>query len=135
MCNIVHVYVNYANWLKGLQFPTPTLFLFPPVIILITFVSVIEIFNELREINSREIPIPYQGRILGGGGGGVGSVGPFSFRKKEIAGKQLRNIQHKYSVYAFRYVSECTSEHLKIQNVPGRNADLGFPLPRKHEIP
>ena len=26
MCNIFHVYVNYANVLKGLQFPTPTLF-------------------------------------------------------------------------------------------------------------
>ena len=25
MCNIVHVYVKYANVLKGLQFPTPTL--------------------------------------------------------------------------------------------------------------
>ena len=24
MCNIFHVYVNYANVLKGLQFPTPT---------------------------------------------------------------------------------------------------------------
>ena len=26
MCNIFHVYVNYANVLKGLQFPTPTLY-------------------------------------------------------------------------------------------------------------
>ena len=30
MCNIVHVYVNYANVLKGLQFPTPTLPTFGP---------------------------------------------------------------------------------------------------------
>ena len=27
MCNIFHVYVNYGNVLKGLQFPTPTLVL------------------------------------------------------------------------------------------------------------
>ena len=30
MCNIVHVYVNYANVLKGLQFPTPILSKFGP---------------------------------------------------------------------------------------------------------